>query len=197
MIVDLDAILDIGKSIIWLNLLCEDSGRAASIKTRVLHLMKRLRALQPPISDAEVKQTLDQIAQQPMDWQSHDDQRVRRSLSELESRLKRVNRLKEGGIAAYEMHPDIQVDLRDLCREFSQFGLFFVPSGELESWVPNLMSDCPKGISKTERAFIAASKIRALSEKKEMYGSSCALFSDFVRRKGRQVKRTESLTFAP
>jgi hypothetical protein len=79
--------------------------------------------------------------------------------------LKRIRRLKEGGVEAYKEHSEIKTLLEALIEACSAFGLFFVPVGELEDWVPDLMSAHPKSGSKTERAAIAATKIREAARK--------------------------------
>jgi hypothetical protein len=98
--------------------------------------------------------------------QPGDDNTVRAQLNSLSNAIKRIRRLKEGGIGSYADHPEIQSGLRTVVSKCQTFGLFFVERGELEDWVPHLMNDWPKGsMSKTERATIAAERIRQAPEK--------------------------------
>ena len=159
-VVDLDAICEPDTVRSWLQVLCKEPDRVKSIAGMVRDLVRKIKELRPPITENEVTERLTELANQELDWQKNDDQRVERSLSELRSRVKRVRKLKEGGVAAYSGYPQIKCGLENVIRDCREFGLFFVPGGELESWIPELMSDCPKGISKTERAAIAASRIR-------------------------------------
>jgi hypothetical protein len=109
---------------------------------------------------------LRQLSEEAWDWKAGGDNVLRRKLNELEGQLKRVQKLKEGGIAAYADHRDIQEALEKVVAEFGRIGLFFVPVGELEDWVKDLMADTPKGSkSKTDRAALAAARIRAAPDK--------------------------------
>ena len=101
-------------------------------------------------------------------------------MSELRSKVRRVRRLKKGGIAAYDDHPEIKSGLEDLIRDCRAVGLFFVPGGELESWSPHL-TDCPNGTSKPERAALAASKIRDAERKQGDVREFMQSVLDFLR----------------
>ncbi len=51
-------------------------------------------------------------------------------------------------------------DLKAFLGRCRSFGLFLVPCGELEDWVPSLMADGPSKKRKPEWANAAANKIR-------------------------------------
>lgn len=164
-VADLDAICEPDKVIPWLGVLCKDPNRVQSIAQNIRDLVRKVKQLPPPITGEEVKEELTRLAAQELDWQKNDDQRLERDLSELRNKVKRVRKLKIGGVAGYADHPEIKTGLEGLIRDCREFGLFFVPGGELENWVPDLMSECSKRISKTERAAVAASMIRAAEQK--------------------------------
>jgi hypothetical protein len=130
-------------------------------------VVQKIKSLPPPITEDEAKQRLKELSEQSLAWNRGDDNLLRRKLNELEGQLKRIQRLKEGGIEAYRDHPEIHAGLQAVVEMFARFGVFFVPVGELEDWVKHLMHDQPKGsASKTDRAALAAEKIRAATEKK-------------------------------
>ena len=54
----------------------------------------------------------------------------------VEKRIRRLKRLKDGGIEAYGEHPEIQELLRFWFQACARCGLFLVPVGELEDWGP-------------------------------------------------------------
>jgi hypothetical protein len=163
-VADLDAICDTSKMIACTEALCLESEDASAISEAFTDLAGRLKALPPSITAEEVKEALREIGNREMDWKRGDDNALRRELNELEGRIKRLHRLKEGGIDGYDQYPDIKTFLVNLVQRCKGIGLFFVPRGELEDWVPHLMSDCPKR-NKIERAAIAASRIRAADVK--------------------------------
>ena len=142
---------------------------------------RRVRELPPSVTGDEVREALRALAESPMDWAAGDDNRVRRQLGEIEGGLKRLQRLKEGGIEAYADQPEIKAAIGSLVRRCAEIGLFFVPCGELENWVPSLMAGCSKRMNKIERAALAASKIRAADIKEGDIWAFAQLVFAFLR----------------
>lgn len=166
-IADLDAVCDMDKISTISSVLSPNPADVQEAIGQLRDVVQKVKALSPPITEEEAKQRLKELSEQSLVWKRGDDNLLRRKLSELEGQLKRIQRIKEGGIEAYRDHAEICAGLHRVVETFARFGLFFVPVGELEDWVKHLMHDQPKGsASKTDRAALAAEKIRAASEKK-------------------------------
>jgi hypothetical protein len=165
-IADLDAVCDTDKVCQIVKAAAPTAAEGDQLNQQLRSVVQRIKALPPPITEETVKQRLRKLADEPLRWEQGDDNAVRRKLNELECQIKRVQRLKEGGIEAYKDCPEIMDELRKLVEAVKWLGLFFVPVGELEDWVKSLMADYPKGkVSKTDRAVVAAEQIRAADKK--------------------------------
>ena len=166
-IADLDAVCDTDKIAAISSVLGPNPNEVREAIGQLRDVAQKIRSLPPPITEEEAKQRLKELSEQSLAWKQGDDNLLRRKLNELEGQLKRIQRLKEGGIEAYRGHAEIYAGLGGVIERFARFGLFFVPVGELEDWVKHLMQGQPKGsASKTDRAALAAEKIRAAPEKK-------------------------------
>jgi hypothetical protein len=108
---------------------------------------------------------LNKLASADYTWATDDDNKLRSKLNDLEQRIKRVRRLKEGGVKAYEAHREIHEMFRSIVPRCHQLGVFLVQDGELEDWVPGLMADCGKSRPKMERALVMADRIRTATDK--------------------------------
>ena len=165
-VIDLDALCDIDRVVAIATILGSKPGDTDAAIGKLKALAQRVKSLPPEITEERVKSLLDELSKADLHWNSGDDNSLRRKLGELSRKLSRIGRLKEGGISAYADQPELQRQIEEVVEQFSQFGLFFAPAGELEDWVPQLMTDIPKGSkSKTDRAAIAAERIREASEK--------------------------------
>lgn len=165
-IADADTLCDTDKILGLIDQLVTDETKRGSLKGEVRNLVQRIKALTPSITEQQVKDRLRVLSERQLDWANDDDNVLRREMNQLERQIKRVRALKEGGVAAYKEHADIHSDLEKTFAELAAVGLFLVPVGELEDWVPNLMTTVPKGSkSKTERASIAARLIREAPNK--------------------------------
>lgn len=165
-VADLDAVCDTDKIAAISKVIVPPPSDSQGLMNKLRAVVQWIKSLPPPVTEDEAKVRLRQLAEETWDWKQGGDNVLRRKLNDLEGQLKRVQKLKEGGIAAYQDHPDIQSALEEVVGEFRRIGLFFVPVGELEDWVKHMMGDVPKGNkSKTDRAAIAADRIRAAPEK--------------------------------
>jgi hypothetical protein len=90
---------------------------------------------------------------------------IRSRLKKISNAVRRVGKLKEGGINAYTEHPEVQSKVASVVEECKKFGLFLVPSGELENWVPHLTDGISTSESKLERAYEMAARIRTSEDK--------------------------------
>jgi hypothetical protein len=139
-IADLDAACDSAKMISCVEALGECQENISEITGSLSDVARKVKNLPPTITGDEVKEALRTLVELPMNWEAGDDNTIRRQLSELEGRIKRFQRLKEGGIEAYDAQPEIKAALEELVRRCAEIGLFFVPCGELEGWIPYLNS---------------------------------------------------------
>jgi len=166
-IADLDTLADVTKVSEAVRVLSPDGTGDEGFVTALRELVNDINQLPPAPTPEEVKGELKAIAELPMNWKSGDDNVVRGRLNRLVNRIKRLQKLKDGGIDSYNDHPDIQARLQTAVERAKSFGLFFVEGGEVEDWVTHLMEDYPKGadLSKLERAIIAAERIRQAGSK--------------------------------
>lgn len=165
-IADLDAACDVDKVIAVSKVLSPKLPGPQDAITKLRAVVQRIKSLPPPITEDNAKARLKELSEESWNWNSGGDNVLRGRLNELENQLKRIQKLKEGGIEAYQDCPELQRELQDVVVIFRRIGLFFVPVGELEDWAKQLMTDVPKGRkTKTDRAAIAADRIRAASEK--------------------------------
>jgi AAA domain, putative AbiEii toxin, Type IV TA system len=142
-IADLDVITDMAKMTSFLEQLA-----SAPEATDVLAMCKTVEAavrdIPPTITENEVSQELDQIKCNVVSWAKRDDVIVFSMLSSLRNRIDRLHELKKAGRAAFAMQQEIQRDLDEVVRRCKAVGLYLVPCGQLENWVPHLMQDVSK-----------------------------------------------------
>lgn len=124
-------------------------------------MARKIKELSPPITEVEAKTRLKEWSERPLNWMAGDDNKLRREMNAMREQLRRIQKLKDGGVVAYDQHPEIKELLLSVVGKAAALGLFFVPVGELDDWVKWLMEDAPKSDSeKLERAVVAASRIR-------------------------------------
>jgi hypothetical protein len=102
---------------------------------------------------------LQTIIAETLDWSNAEQTaRVRRTLSDLSAGLSETARLKGGidKLSSEQVYHNLKAFL-GTCRSF---GLFLVPCGELENWVPRLTANGPSKRKKPEWANAAANRIR-------------------------------------
>lgn len=93
----------------------------------------KIKQLPPTISEIEVKTKLKELSARNFDWSNDDDVDLRRELGRLGSDVRRLSKLKRGGI--FELPTPLQQDLGDILNSCDAVGLFLVPVGELEGWL--------------------------------------------------------------
>lgn len=165
-IADLDAIVEPGKLATTLKALTRQPDSVGDCEALLKTTVSKIKSLPPPITEVEAKDSLLELAKLELDWQKGDDGMLRTRMNKLEGRIKRVQRLKEGGIDAYSAYPEIHSLLTQLVAECRKHGLFLVPAGELEDWVPSLIAGkVSTSATKTERAYVMAECIRQANDK--------------------------------
>jgi predicted ATP-dependent endonuclease of OLD family len=165
-IADLDMLCDTQKVTALASTLAKETDDINATNQKLRILVDKIKSLPPPITELDAAQTLKQLSETSRNWKNGDDNVLRRQLNDLEGSLKRIGKLKEGGVSSYKDNAEVQSLLLDLLERYAQVGLFFVPVGELEDWVKTLMVDVPKNSkSKSDRAAIAAELIREATDK--------------------------------
>jgi AAA domain, putative AbiEii toxin, Type IV TA system len=159
LVADLDLLRELGTfQSILTALASAEQTRDAMEKCR--KIIQQIKALGPLRSEAEVAAALGEILGETLNWSDSDQLgRVRRTLGDLSAGLSETARLKQG----LESLSDRAVyhDLKAFLGELRSLGVFLVPCGELEDWVPHLMDGAPSKKKKPERANFMANKIRA------------------------------------
>src|SRR5207245_1898502 len=115
--------------------LCAGSKDDKGILTQLRDTAQAAKRVPPPITEEQVRERLKVLAEKPMDWGKGTDNIIRRELNDLEETIKRVRKLKEGGVDAYDDQPEVKGKLQALIEACRAIGLFLVPKGELEDWV--------------------------------------------------------------
>jgi hypothetical protein len=122
-------------------------------------IVAEIKAIGPIYREAETCRMLQDICAQKLDWsRSEQLTDVRRTLSDLSDGLSDTARLKRGieNLGA----PSVSYDLKAFLGTCRGLGLFLVPCGELEDWLPRLMGKGPSKKRKAEWANAAAGRIR-------------------------------------
>ena len=125
-----------------------DSDRMAQVLERLIDLpesrasllahcdavAKAVRDLPPTKTPSEALRDLQALGEMPMDWDLKHDVELRRRLRALANDLDRMRKLKRGGVDTYT--GPLCADMRSLLERLRAHGLFLVPVGELEEWLP-------------------------------------------------------------
>lgn len=134
-----------------------EDTRAAVEKCR--DIIDRIKALGPIHTESELRAELQSVIDEKLDWSDAEQLRqVKRKLSGLSAGLSQTARLKKG-IESLRSDP-VYHDLNALLGYCRSHGLFLVPGGELEDWIPSLMAGGPSKKKKPEWANHAANKLR-------------------------------------
>jgi hypothetical protein len=158
-IADLDVLVDHHRLKQVLTSLVEESSVVSQLAERAKEIEAKIKALSPEITPANVQERLKEVLSGTMNWSQCDDVNVRRELNRIANELDRMKRLKRGGIEAL---PDgIKEPADQLVRDLAQHGLFLVPVGELEQWLPDSQVSVSKE-RKPEWANAAAAYIRSV-----------------------------------
>ncbi len=157
-IADLDLLRELGTFEQVVKSLCS-AEQLEDVMTATKKIIAAIEGLGPIHSETELQSELKGICESKLDWSDVKQlKNVRRTLSGLSAGLSQTARLKGGleSLKSHSLHPDLKA-LLATCRSF---GLFLVPCGELEDWVPSLMEGGPSKRKKAEWANFAANKIR-------------------------------------
>jgi energy-coupling factor transporter ATP-binding protein EcfA2 len=166
-VADLDLLMDLDKLTRILNIAC-DPNTSRDLLTRCRQVGDEIKRCPPTMAQEDVKESLRTLALRRVEWEKGDDITLKAELRGLAAKIDRMRRLKNGGVAAFKEQPVIQAQLEYIVARLRAIGLLLVPVGELEHWLPELMSGTSKE-KKAEWANVAAMKVRDTpSEAKEL-----------------------------
>jgi hypothetical protein len=164
-IADLDVVTDNPKMKLFLNKLTS-RDKAEAILNLCKGVEETVRKIPPTISEQSVRNELDGIKALAQSWEKRDDIPVAVKLSALRKRIDRLHELKSKGVAAFESSSVLKQQLEEIITRCRAIGIFLVPCGQLENWVPHLM----QGVSKENKPEWADEAARRIKEAREKIG---------------------------
>jgi hypothetical protein len=145
--------------------------KVSELADRARVAVARLRASTSHTKPASIQVKLQKLAEFPADLTKDWDDRLRADLQKLVAELSSLHELRQNGIASVPIQHEepgkmiaLRADVEQLVSELREAGLFLVPVGELESWLPIFM----KGHSRSDKsrwAILAAEKIEEVGER--------------------------------
>lgn len=112
------------------------SGRSAKLRQDIMAIKPEL------LPDAAIEE-LRPLLSDPRNWDTpQKEASLKTQLNKVVGKLNRLSALKSKGIDGAPV--DLRKEVDDLVGGLKRFGLFLVPRGELESWVPNLLVEASK-----------------------------------------------------
>jgi len=140
---------------------------------RAREAVSHIRSCIDHLDPVAVRATLRELAKTKTDSTKNDDVELRGKLQDIVSRMSRLHDLALRGLDAIpESHSvrngtvTLRDDVRGLLQDLGSYGLYLVPVGELESWLPILM----KGHSREDKskwAMLAAQKVEDVGERND------------------------------
>jgi hypothetical protein len=149
-------------------------------------IIDAVKALGPVYDERETKEILASVLSETLDWKDGGQlDRIRGRLSELSSGLSQTSRLKQGleSLRSYAVYHDL-VAFLNRCRSH---GVFLVPVGELEDWVPDLTTGGPSKKKKAEWANYAANRIRETPPQRDGLWDFVRQMASFQRDEGARL----------
>lgn len=184
-VADLDVIRELGTFESILKAVAPaESVRALMADCR--RIIDDVKALGPIYDEAHTHKALSDILAEILDWKNVEQLNgVRTTLSNLSGGLSQTSRLKKGleSLKDYSVYHDLVAFLNQ-CRSH---GVFLVPVGELEDWVPHLVNDGPSKKKKAEWANYAANRIRESSARDDDIWDFLRLTASFQRDEGARL----------
>jgi len=143
----------------------------ASLCKRARLAISHIRSQMSPIDPEGIQNELKTLSQEPIDLAKNGDSKLRGDLQRIIRELYKLHLLQQQGLEAIPKTIDadgiavsLRSDVRALLWDLGSHGLFLVPVGELESWLPVIM----KGHSREDKskwAMLAAEKIEDSGER--------------------------------
>lgn len=133
-IADLDLIADLRKLRRVLEVMTSQE-KLEHLVGMATSIVEGIKKLPPTIEPREVRSRLAELAGTSESWDGDADVALRRELSKIGSQLDRMRKLKRGGLSSFPA--DQRAQLAELLSQLKACGVFLVPVGELEEWLPN------------------------------------------------------------
>ncbi len=155
---DLDAIREVSTFENILKAVAPEKD-ARELMVSCQNILAEVKALGPIYSESYAHHLLKEVLDNKFDWKNTEQlNSIRNALSKLSRGLSQTSRLKQG-LGSFE-NSSVEHNLSAFVNRCKRYGLFLVPVGELEDWVPHLVQDGPSRKKKAEWANYAANQIR-------------------------------------
>jgi predicted phage-related endonuclease len=123
----LEVIAETGKIKPVLQLLSDDKDKITDIISLASKVANEVKKIPPSIEPREVKDRLTTLQNLSMNWHNlesdnNDDIALRRGLEDLVEELKRLRKLKKGGVEAYKDQPSIYEPLKSVIDKCALLG---------------------------------------------------------------------------
>ena len=141
------------------------------LRSRAKKAVIQIRSSAASLDPNAIQKELNSLAQTPIDPANNGDTQLRAKLQRLIP--DRLHDFKQRGLDAISSHADdgtsktsLSGEVEAILKELQKVGLFLVPVGELESWLPILMKGQGRE-DKSQWAILAAEKIEDTGERNE------------------------------
>ena len=120
--------------------LCQVLARVAPQKSReqivkaTQAVVKRLRGLPPVLTEDSVREKLKQLLNKEVDWDHGGDTEIRGELESISRKIARSRKLKN--VDTIRLPSDLRQDIEQCLKSLREYGIFLVPVGQLEDWLP-------------------------------------------------------------
>ena len=155
--------------------LSDDKDAVANIIARCVAVREKLKELPPSISVQDAKASLQEIVERDLKWEDGGDKELVNSLKDLADRVDAIHKLKTG-LESLDSHKDIQNEVKSIVAACKSLGLFLAPVGELERWMPELMT----GVSRKRKAEWANEAVRRIRQQPENAKDVVAFVSEIA-----------------
>ena len=118
-------------------------------------ITQRLRGLPPVLTEETVRENLTQVLKKDIDWNQDGDVEMRGELEKISRDIARSRKLKI--VDDTRLPTDLRQDIEQCLEALKEYGIFLVPMGELEDWLPK--QNLGSRIRKAEFAVATASWI--------------------------------------
>ncbi len=149
-------------------------------------IIDAVKALGPIFDESQTRSELNKLLNETLDWNDVSQlNRIRGKLGDLSSGLSQTARLKKGleGLRQFAVYHDLVAFLHG-CRTY---GVFLVSVGELEDWIPDLVSGGPSKKKKAEWANYAANQIRESAPRQDDIWDFVRQIASFQRNEGARL----------
>ena len=96
-------------------------------------ITQQFRGLPPVLTEKLVREELEQVLNRDVDWDHGGDMEMRGELDKVSRTIARSRKLKIEGLPC-----DLRQNIDQCLKSLKEYGIFLVPIGELEDWLPTL-----------------------------------------------------------